>query len=167
MSSDSGKDRGDLELRLGAEVRAFQRSVDAGDDEIARLLGLNRTDLRCLDTLLQNGPSAPGRLATELGLTTGSVTAMLDRMEKAGYVSRTPDPSDRRKLIVQATPEIAQQAMEVMLPLVQDSTAEIADYTTDDLKLLLDFFTRARGVQDRHVERLRALNPPTKKPSKH
>ena len=138
-------------------VRAFQRSVDAGDDEIARLLGLNRTDLRCLDTLMQNGPSAPGRLAAELGLTTGSVTAMLDRMEKSGCISRTPDPADRRKLIVQATPDIAQQAMEVMLPLVQDSRAEIAHYSTDDLQLLVDFFTRSRGVQDRHVERLRAI----------
>jgi DNA-binding MarR family transcriptional regulator len=156
MSSES---RNELQQRLGEEVRSFQRSVDAGDDEIARLLGLNRTDLRCLDSLLQNGPSAPSRLATELGLTTGSVTAMLDRMEKAGYISRTPDPADRRKLIVQATPEIAQQAMEVMLPLIRDSVAEIADYTTDDLRLLLDFFRRSRGVQDRHVQRLRALKP--------
>ncbi|HEX6683187.1 MAG TPA: MarR family transcriptional regulator [Candidatus Limnocylindrales bacterium] len=151
--------RDELSQRLGEEVRSFQRSVDAGDDEIARLLGLNRTDLRCPDTLLQQGPSAPSRLATELGLTTGSVTAMLDRMEKAGHITRTPDPADRRKLIVQATPEIAQQAMEVMLPMVEDSAAEIADYTTDDLKLLLDFLTRARGVQDRHVQRLRDLKP--------
>jgi DNA-binding MarR family transcriptional regulator len=160
MPSDSRQGpakRDELTRRLGEEVRAFQRSVDAGDDEIARLLGLNRTDLRCLDTLLQNGPSAPSRLAAELGLTTGSVTAMLDRMEKAGYISRTPDPADRRKLIVQATPEIAQQAMEVMVPLVEDSAAEIAEYTTADLNLLLDFFTRARGVQVRQVERLRAL----------
>jgi DNA-binding MarR family transcriptional regulator len=67
--------RGELAIHLGEQVRAFQRSVDAGDDEIARLLGLNRTDLRCLDTLMQNGPSAPSRLATELGLTTGSATA--------------------------------------------------------------------------------------------
>jgi len=156
MSSES---RNELQRRLGEEVRAFQRSVDAGDDEIARLLGLNRTDLRCLDSLLQKGPSAPSRLATELGLTTGSVTAMLDRMEKAGYISRTPDPADRRKLIVQATPEIAQQAMEAMLPLIRESAAEIAEYTIDDLRLLLDFFSRARGVQDRHVQRLRELKP--------
>lgn len=156
MSSDSAED---LRQRLGEEVRSFQRAVDQGDDEIARLLGLNRTDLRCLDLLLQHGPSAPGRLATELGLTTGSVTAMLDRMEKAGYVSRTPDPGDRRKVVVQATPEIAAQAMEVMLPLIEDSTRATAHYTVDDLRLLLDFFSLARGVQQRHIERLRAIEP--------
>ncbi|NUT36839.1 MAG: MarR family transcriptional regulator [Hamadaea sp.] len=154
MSSDSAEE---LRRRLGEEVRAFQRAVDQGDDEIARLLGLNRTDLRCLDGLLQNGPSTPGRLATTLGLTTGSVTAMLDRMEKGGFVTRTPDPSDRRKVVIQARPEIAERAMEAMLPLIEDSNRTIAHYSDDDLRLLLDFFERARGVQDRHVERLRAM----------
>jgi DNA-binding MarR family transcriptional regulator len=157
MSSDSAED---LYRSLGDQVRAFQRSVDQGDDEIARLLGLNRTDLRCLDLLLQRGPSAPSRLSVELGLTTGSVTAMLDRMEKAGYITRTPDPGDRRKVIVQATPEIATQAMEAMMPLIQDSIASMAHYSIDDLKLLLDFFTRAIEVQDRHVQRLREMKKP-------
>jgi DNA-binding MarR family transcriptional regulator len=157
MSSDSVEE---LFRRIGDQVRAFQRSVDQGDEEIARLLKLNRTDLRCLDFLLQRGPSAPSRLSVELGLTTGSVTAMLDRMEKAGYVTRTPDPTDRRKIIVQAAPGIAEQAMEAMMPLMQDSAASIAHYSIDDLKLLLDFFTRAIEVQDRHVQRLRKMQRP-------
>ncbi|MEV0268597.1 MarR family transcriptional regulator [Hamadaea sp. NPDC050747] len=162
MSSDS---RENLEQRLGEQVRAFQRAVDQGDDEIARLLGLNRTDLRCLDLLLQEGPTAPGRLATQLGLTTGSVTAMLDRMEKSDYISRTPDPSDRRKVVVQARPEIAEQAWQVMLPLIEDSTRSIAGYSDADLKLLLDFFERAIGIQERQIGRLRAMTPanPAKK----
>ncbi|NUR72704.1 MAG: MarR family transcriptional regulator [Hamadaea sp.] len=162
MSSDS---RENLEQRLGEQVRAFQRAVDQGDDEIARLLGLNRTDLRCLDLLLQEGPTAPGRLATELGLTTGSVTAMLDRMEKSDYITRTPDPSDRRKVVVQARPEIADQAWQVMLPLIEDSTRSIAGYSDADLTLLLDFFERAIGIQERQIDRLRAMKParPVKK----
>jgi DNA-binding MarR family transcriptional regulator len=154
MSRDSVED---LYQRLGDLVREFQRAVDQGDDEIARLLNLNRTDLRCLDFLLQRGPSAPSRLAVELGLTTGSVTAMLDRMERAGYITRTPDPSDRRKVIVQATPEIAEQAMEAMTPLMEDSAKSIAHYSLDDLKLLVDFFTKAIETQGRHVERLRGM----------
>jgi DNA-binding MarR family transcriptional regulator len=147
----------DLYQRLGGLVREFQRAVDQGDDEIARLLNLNRTDLRCLDLLLQHGPSAPSRLSVELGLTTGSVTAMLDRMEKAGYITRTPDPSDRRKVIVQATPEIAAQAMEAMAPLMEDSAKSMAHYKVAELKLLADFFTDAIEVQDRQVERLRRM----------
>lgn len=154
MSRESAED---LYLRLGELVREFQRAVDQGDEEIARLLNLNRTDLRCLDLLLQRGPSAPSRLSVELGLTTGSVTAMLDRMEKAGYITRTPDPSDRRKVIVQATPEIAAQAMEAMAPLMEDSAKSTAHYKIADLKLLVDFFTNAIDIQDRHVERLRNM----------
>jgi DNA-binding MarR family transcriptional regulator len=154
MSRESAED---LYQRLGDLVREFQRAVDQGDDEIARLLQLNRTDLRCLDLLLQRGPSAPSRLSVELGLTTGSVTAMLDRMEKAGYITRTPDPSDRRKVIVQATPEIAAQAIEAMTPLMEDSAKSMAHYKVDDLKLLVDFFTNAIAVQARHVVRLREM----------
>jgi DNA-binding MarR family transcriptional regulator len=154
MSRDSAED---LYHRLGDLVREFQRAVDQGDDEIARLLKLNRTDLRCLDLLLQRGPSTPGRLSVELGLTTGSVTAMLDRMEKAGYITRTPDPGDRRKIIIQATPETAAQAMEAMMPLMEDSAKSMADYGAAELKLLVDFFTRAIDVQNRHVERLRTM----------
>lgn len=152
MSRESTED---LYERLGELVREFQRAVDQGDDEIARLLDINRTDLRCLDLLLQRGPSAPSRLSVELGLTTGSVTAMLDRMEKAGYITRTPDPSDRRKVIVQATPEIAAQAMDAMTPLMEDSAKSMAHYKIAELKLLVDFFTNAIAIQDRHVERLR------------
>jgi DNA-binding MarR family transcriptional regulator len=147
----------DLYERLGELVREFQRAVDQGDEEIARLLNLNRTDLRCLDLLLQHGPSAPSRLSVELGLTTGSVTAMLDRMEKAGYITRTPDPSDRRKVIVQATPEIAARAMEAMMPLIEDSAKSMAHYKVAELKLLADFFTNAIAIQDRQVERLRKM----------
>lgn len=162
MSRDSAEDLQDLLYRLGDLVREFQRSVDQGDDEIARLLKLNRTDLRCLDLLLQRGPSAPSRLGTELGLTTGSVTAMLDRMEKAGYITRTPDPSDRRKQIVQATPAIGAQAMEAMAPLMEDSAKSMAHYTADDLRLLVGFFDDAIKTQNRHVERLRGMKRPEK-----
>jgi DNA-binding MarR family transcriptional regulator len=154
MSRESSED---LYQRLGDLVREFQRAVDQGDDEIARLLQLNRTDLRCLDLLLQRGPSAPSRLSVELGLTTGSVTAMLDRMEKAGYITRTPDPTDRRKMIIQATPEIAAQAIEAMTPLMEDSAKSMSHYSAADLTLLVDFFTNAIAVQNRHVERLREM----------
>ncbi|MGH7530012.1 MAG: MarR family transcriptional regulator, partial [Gemmatimonadales bacterium] len=85
---------------VAAEVRAYQRAVDAFDEAAAAALGVNRTDLRCLDVLLERGSASPGELAAALGLTTGSVTAMLDRLERMGYLSRTSDPADRRRVQV-------------------------------------------------------------------
>src|SRR5690349_7506783 len=99
-----------LRDQLGDEVRAYQETVDAFDEAVAAHLGVNRTDLRCLDVLLRLGSAAPGRLGAALGLTTGSVTAMLDRLERLGYLTREPDPSDRRKVVVRATPVADERA---------------------------------------------------------
>ena len=90
------------ELRhdLGQEVQAHQAAVDAVDAAAAGYLQINRTDLRCLEILYQGEAVLPSQLAAKLGLTTGSVTVMLDRLERLGYVTRSADPSDRRKVVV-------------------------------------------------------------------
>src|SRR5215472_8164819 len=87
----------ELRAQLATQAQAYQAAVDAVDAAAAARLGVNRTDLRCLEILLGQESTAPGQLAAELGLTTGSVTAMLDRLERLGYLTRTPDPGDRRK----------------------------------------------------------------------
>jgi DNA-binding MarR family transcriptional regulator len=152
---------------LGEAVRAYQAAVDDFDREVARLFGVNETDLRCLELLLQDLPEAsPGQLASNLGLTTGSVTPMLDRLERLGYLTRSPHPTDRRKTIVRATPEAGRRAGELIGPLVADSGGLLSHYTEKDLELLVDFMHRARELQQRHVERLRATatQPPDRRP---
>ena len=68
---------------------------------VADRLGLNPTDHRCVDRLLLNGPLTAGELASRTGLTTGAITAALDRLERAGFVARGDDPQNRRRVIVQ------------------------------------------------------------------
>ncbi|MEV0151925.1 MULTISPECIES: hypothetical protein [unclassified Nonomuraea] len=72
---------GELRDAMDEEMRLMQAAVDSFDEAAADVLGVNRTDLRCLDILAQ-GPVTPSVLEPALGLTTGSVTAMLDRLEK-------------------------------------------------------------------------------------
>src|SRR4030095_3865035 len=67
---------------------------------IAEQLGLNATDHKAADLLMQRGPLSAGALAELAGVTTGSVTGMIDRLERAGWVRRTRDPADRRRIIV-------------------------------------------------------------------
>ncbi|MFE4963066.1 MarR family transcriptional regulator [Streptomyces sp. NPDC056660] len=77
----------------------------------------SETDLRCLEILLQELPEAsPTQLADRLGLTTGSTTTLLDRLEKAGYLARQPHPTDQRKSIIRATPEFQKTAFSLMAP---------------------------------------------------
>jgi DNA-binding MarR family transcriptional regulator len=145
--------------RLGAAVQAYQAAVDDFDRGVARLLGINATDARCLEILLQEASGAtPRELADRLGLTTGSATTMLDRLEKAGYVTRSAHPSDRRKLLVHATATARERAFELIGPLVDDGERTLLSrYSAEQLELITEFLTRAAELQREHVARLRGM----------
>src|ERR1700737_961422 len=77
---------------IGMATQAFQRSTDAFDDVVAQRLGLNRTDLRCLDWLF-DGPKTAGQLASATGLSSAATTTLVDRLEHRGLGRRFPDPA--------------------------------------------------------------------------
>jgi DNA-binding MarR family transcriptional regulator len=144
-----------LLTRVGQAAQAYQTAVEAFDEAVAQRMGVNNTDLRCIEVLLQEEPVTPGRLAVALGLTTGSVTAMLDRMARLGYLTRSPDPLDRRKVVVRATDKTRQITAELYLPLAEEGERDVlAHYTDRELEVVLDFLTRSRELQERHHRRL-------------
>ena len=145
---------------VGMEVRAYQRAVDAFDDAAAAVLGVNRTDLRCLDVLMERGEAGAGELATALGLTTGSVTTMLDRLEQLGYVQRASDPSDRRRVAVMPTPAAVRAAERLWGPVVAQGGKLMARYSPGQLETLIDVLRRTRELQEEHTRRIRALAKP-------
>jgi DNA-binding MarR family transcriptional regulator len=156
----SRKTREALREELGDAVRVHQSAVDAFDEAVADHLGVNRTDLRCMDVLLRLGAATPGQLGAELRLTTGSVTAMLDRLEKLGYLNRSPDPTDRRKLVVRPTATAGRLAGELYGPLAEEGARAVARYTVAELELLIDFLRRSRQLQEEHLARVRSLPSP-------
>ena len=82
---------------------ALRRSSAAGvlhGQAVARRVGVNSSDLECLDLILMSGPSTAGEIARHTGLTSGAVTGLIDRLERLGLVERTADPADRRKVLV-------------------------------------------------------------------
>jgi len=85
--------------------RALYAAIDRLDQAAVDQLGIARSDLRCLN-LLEHGSKRPKDIARELGLTSGSITTMLDRLERKRLVARLPDPDDRRGLLVSPTPEL-------------------------------------------------------------
>ena len=70
---------------------------------VGRILGVNVTDMKCLDIIALKGSANPSQLAKLTGLSTGSTTAMMDRLEKKGLIERRPNPEDRRGAIVVLT----------------------------------------------------------------
>ena len=89
--------------RLVTAVRMEQVANDFVDEHVTAFMGINRTDGRCLDIVDQHKRIAAGRLAAESGLTTGAVTALVDRMEAAGYLRRVRDLEDRRRIFIETT----------------------------------------------------------------
>jgi DNA-binding MarR family transcriptional regulator len=143
---------------LGRAVQGYQATVDDFDRELARLLGVNETDLRCLEVLLTSETTAPSTLRTRLGLSSGSVTAMLDRLEKLDYLTRTPHPTDRRKSEVRITPRASALVHRLMGPYLADSTEQVLDrYSARELELVIDFLDFTRSIQQHHLQRLREL----------
>ena len=94
-------------------------------------------------------------MAAALRMTTGSVTVMLDRLERVDYVVRQPDPVDRRRVLVRATPEVVRRAWQVYGPLAHEGEQMLLPYATAELEVIIDFLTRSRELQQRHLDRLR------------
>ncbi|MFI6047506.1 MarR family winged helix-turn-helix transcriptional regulator [Nocardia sp. NPDC051321] len=145
-----------LRAQVGHESQSLQAAVDSVDSAAAAVLGVNRTDLRCLEILLA-GDATPSVLATALGLTSGSVTTMLDRLAKLDYVVRHPEPGDRRKVLVRITPEAAAKAWEIYGPIAEEGASDVGRYTADELRTVLDFLRSSRELQERHQSRISAL----------
>jgi len=140
---------------LGRAVQDYQSAVDDTDREMARILQVNRTDLRCLELLLNADGLSPRELGRRLGLTTGSVTAMLDRLERLDLLTRAPHPHDRRMSVVSITEHAASRCQHLIAPLVEDGNAVLAqDFDLEHLDLVMRAFRTLTEVQNRHVDRL-------------
>jgi DNA-binding MarR family transcriptional regulator len=118
--------------------------------------GLGITDSKALSTLTQEGSMTAGELAKRLGLTTGAVTNVIDRLVRAGCVRRVADPKDRRKVIVEADlPNLEKMSH------VYDSVAKAfqklhEQYSVEELHFLIDYFTQSVEVTKSEVAKLAA-----------
>jgi DNA-binding MarR family transcriptional regulator len=139
-------------------ARANEAANDAFDDVACEKLGINRTDLRCLNIVDNNGPMTAGRLAELSGLTTAAVTNVLDRLERAGYARRVRDQEDRRQVMVELTPLLAERGAAIWGPLGEEATARLEQLSVEDLSGIIEFFRFGIDLNRRHVERIRELD---------
>jgi DNA-binding MarR family transcriptional regulator len=126
---------------------------------VADSVGINPTDLEALDLLRRHGLLATGRLAELTGLSTGgAITALIDRLERAGSIRREPDPADRRRVLVRA---VLEQAVGELGPLYAELQAEmralLADYSDEEIDLILGFTARSNQIAAAQIARVRRL----------
>jgi DNA-binding MarR family transcriptional regulator len=147
---------GQLVTSVISSLRALSAETDRLDDVAARRYGLNRTDMRALEIIGREGPMAPTELARLLGFTTGGVTTVIDRLERAGYVRRRPDQTDRRRLVVEVTDATRQQDAELFGDLVRRTRAFAQSYSDDQLRIIQGFLEGAREITAAHSQALGA-----------
>jgi len=126
-------------------------------EAIARRLGINSTDLECLGVIMDSGRITAGGLAKAMGLTTGAITGVIDRLEKAKLARRARDPADRRKVNVRVTDAAGAKAGVYYGSLSRAADRLAATYTDAEIALFLDYFSRSRDIMVREIEKLRKL----------
>jgi DNA-binding MarR family transcriptional regulator len=155
MSSDFVQ-RERLIRSVVAAIRANSDQVDRLDQQAASSFRLNRTDTRALEIVSRTGPLTARKLAEELGITTGGVTTVIDRLERAGYARRQHDVDDRRRVLVEATELTRTREQEVFGDLVARSIELVNTYSDADLTVIKDFLERSRAMLATHADRLAA-----------
>ena len=148
--------RAELIREFIAAIRASQTATDMFDHSVADYVGLDRTAYRCLDILDQEGPMTAGRLAQRARLSPGAMTALLDRLEKRGFARRTRDTKDRRRVLVEVTPELRQMAAE-LYGTPDEGAQALAAYTNEQLEFLIGFLRGNVAYQEERMRRLEEL----------
>jgi DNA-binding MarR family transcriptional regulator len=114
--------------------------------------------MRCLDTLDREGAVSAGRLAEATGLTSGAITTVLDRLERAGYARRVGDPADRRRVLVELTPEIRERTYAFYATHGALGERLFHRYTREQLELLLEFVRAGREFNEQQAAEVERAN---------
>lgn len=162
MSTDRNQLMAELFREMPRMVQETVRFYTAVGDQ----LDLHLTDMNCLGALGYAGPLSAGELASRLGLTTGAVTRVIDRLEARGFVRRGADPHDRRRVVIEPVPESLGQINEAFAGMGAYFEVATATMSEKELGFLLDFVRRSADFSHEEANRLRDEGVPhaTRKP---
>jgi DNA-binding MarR family transcriptional regulator len=143
---------------IDSVIRSLRRVNYQGSffgQTVAVRFGISESDVEALELLIDAGSATAGRLSEIMGLTTGAVTRVIDRLEQAGFVRRIPDPADRRRVIVEVIPEKVAAVEATMARVGEKSASEIGHYSDADLAVINDFLTRIAQITHDEATALR------------
>ena len=143
----STRKRGALHAEIVAEIRRFIAGTILFNQKVADHTGLHLTDMQCINLLELLGPVTPGTLASHTGLTTGGVTVMLDRLEKAGFVKRERNPNDRRSVLVRANPGKLRKINALYDGINRQFGAFLAQTPEAELQTVVKFLSRMNTIR--------------------
>jgi DNA-binding MarR family transcriptional regulator len=154
MTSDKLSKSELIEAMLGLSQQ-FSTSTVLFHTALAERLGLNPTDHKVVDVLMRRGKMTAGQLAEVTGLTTGSITTAVDRLEKAHFIKRVPDPHDRRKVILEVIPDRLPEMIPLFEGLVGAYSQMLDQYSESELRLILEYLGKTVQITDEQAQHLR------------
>ncbi|OGO33736.1 MAG: hypothetical protein A2W35_12275 [Chloroflexi bacterium RBG_16_57_11] len=132
--------RKELTKQIDWALRELSTSTVLAATSIAQKVGMGPNDLKCAELLVRNGPMTAGQLAQATGLTTGAITGIVDRLEKAGWARREADQHDRRRVIIHPGPQDNQKTAAELYDSHQKALDHLlSDYSDEQLAFILEF----------------------------
>ncbi|MDX8468415.1 MarR family transcriptional regulator [Mesorhizobium sp. VK23B] len=153
--NSSSTNRAELTAAISLAVMRWQDATQAYDEAVGARLGLIAAERHCLG-LLYAGPQSAGAVATATGLTPAAVTALIDRLEARGLVTRTRSLEDRRKVVIEATELTRELSERYYGAIAREGEKVVADFSDAELATVLRFINAALDLQSRQVARLKA-----------
>lgn len=159
MSSNPKDQTTDLQKQFTSLMRGLGTRMILHRQNVAASLGLHNSDHISVDILRETGPITAGELSKKTGLSTGSITALIDRLEKVGYVRRENDPTDRRKVLIVPIREHKEADNQIYLPLHAAMVELASSYTPAELELITQFLDKSDTVLKEQIQHLSSTRP--------
>jgi DNA-binding MarR family transcriptional regulator len=140
-SGDAGR-RGRWNRAIREALRDLGAELSLLNQRISGHLDLKGTDLQCLDLIDSRGPLSPSMLARLAGLHPATITGVIDRLERGGWIVRERDPADRRGVVLQPVPRRRADVLRLASGMNAEVAKICADYSSDELELIATFLRR-------------------------
>jgi DNA-binding MarR family transcriptional regulator len=152
-------------IALLVALRRYGLENDRFDLAVARAHDVSMTEMKAIDHIQAEGELTPRELGERLSLTSGAVTAVIDRLERHGWVARNPHPKDRRSVVVRMTEQSIEAGARIYLPYSEALARLAAGLPAASRKAITDFLEKAADIAAQHAREWRDSGPaPTGRP---
>jgi DNA-binding MarR family transcriptional regulator len=141
-SSSSGRLRRRLATEIKESLRELSIQLSLLNHQVGAHADLRDVDLDCLDLISRHGPLSPSALSRRAGIHPATMTGILDRLERGGWIARERDPADRRAIAVRALRDRSAELFRLYSGMNSSMDRIVADYEESQLELVADFLRR-------------------------